>query len=242
MTKTRASIIFLCGAAVGVAATVFVMQGRSAGGDLAADIDPSRTPQTTVSPKASDALPQQWEKMARDAALSSVAVQSIQAGKVIRSGSGIVLSSDGFILTTADSTPAGRYTYQVLSGTTVERATLVTSNISDNLALLKIGLSGLTVSRLDSDIDVISGQELILTGKLVQPAEVVTFTQRALLNYSAGKTILIDTLLNTFLSGAKVIDHAGNVIGMAYLRNGKTYLIPAQILENFWKGYFDTVR
>src|SRR3989338_11350127 len=57
------------------------------------------TPAPTPTPVV---FPDFWEKITSDQALSAVAVQSFKNGKVIKEGSGMIVSSDGMIITTFD--------------------------------------------------------------------------------------------------------------------------------------------
>lgn len=228
----RAPSIFMFGAGTiaGAAIVVVLMQSPVLAGRLSARIGPSPSPTAIPTP-----FPDAWEKIAADASLSTVAIQSFQGGALVRSGSGIILSSDGLVATTADVVPVGMSAYQVVFDDKVARGVVIARATAANLALIRVDASGLTVSALDRIDRPASGREFIITGKLVTLTGPAAFTQKALVNYTAGKTTVLDTARNTFISGGKIVNATGRVAGMAALRDGKVLMIPASDIDDFFK-------
>lgn len=181
-----------------------------------------------------------WQKIVSDHVLSSVAVQSFKIGKVVREGSGIVISSDGVIITTFDAV-AGADVFQVLHGNKILRARLVLYDGFKNLALLKVAATDMNTTRLERNYQFQPGQDVVISGKTVELSSPVVFAQKGMISYILTKDIIVDTKPNNFLSGSKVINNSGIVVGMAYLRNGAVHLITAESMDDLIKNYFDSL-
>jgi len=179
-----------------------------------------------------------WQKIVSDHVLSTVAIQSFKGGKIIREGSGIVISSDGVIITTFDVI-TGADVYQVLYEDKISRAQLVLYNSFKNLALLKVPAVNMSITRLERNYQFQPGQDVIISGKIVELSAVpIVFAQRGMISYTLSNGVVVDTEPSYFLSGSKVINNSGVVIGMAYLRSGAVRLITAEAIDDFVKNYF----
>lgn len=193
---------------------------------------PTSTP-TTVSPDF-------WQKIVSGHVLSAVAIQSFKGGKIVREGSGIVISSDGIIITTFDAV-AGADVYQVLhGGDKILRAQLVRYDGFKNLALLKVDATDMNATRLERNYQFRAGQDVVVSGKIVELSTPVVFVQKGMISYILSKDIVVDTEPNYFLSGAKVVNNSGAVVGMAYLRSGTVRLLTAEVMDDFVKNYFES--
>ena len=195
-------------------------------------LEPSVSPLPTATPTSTplDIV----EKIVRDSSLSSVAIQTFQGNTLKKYGSGIILSSDGLIVTTYELSQG--QTIQVLFEDKIFKASVIKKDLARNIALIKIEGSNLTVSGLDTASTYESGREYILTGKMVNLSKIITFSQKAIINYVQDKTILMDTNKNDMLNGAKTINYSGQMAGMIYTKAGKTFLISAQIISEFYSG------
>lgn len=181
-----------------------------------------------------------WQKIVSDHVLSTVAVQSFKGGKIVREGSGIVISSDGVIITTFDAI-AGADVFQVLHGDKILRARLVLYDGFKNIALLKVAATDMSATRLERNYQFHPGQDVVVSGKMVELSSPVVFAQKGMISYVLTKDITVDTEPNNFLSGSKVINNSGIVVGMAYLRNGAVRLITAESMDDLVKSYFDSL-
>ncbi len=176
-------------------------------------------------------------QLTNDASFSSIAIQTFQGDKMTRQGSGIIVSSDGLILTTTDVV-YGATVIQALLGDKIYKAQVVSANPAIDLALVKInGVSDLTISDIDNGFSFSSGQELLVTGKVSLLSKPEVFSQKANVNYTSDNSILLDTDINSFISGAKIISSAGKLAGMVFLRSGKAYAIQGQVLTDFLNRY-----
>src|SRR3989344_7811255 len=181
-----------------------------------------------------------WQKIVSDHLLSAVAVQSFKGGKIVREGSGIVISSEGVIITTFDAV-AGADVFQILHGDKILRAQLVLYDGLKNLALLKVAATDMNATRLERDHQFQPGQDVIISGKMIRLSSPVVFAQRGMISYIFSKDIIVDTEPNYFLSGSKVVNNSGIVVGMAYLRSGTVRLITAESMDDFVKSYFESL-
>ena len=176
-------------------------------------------------------------QLTSEASLSSVAIQTFQGDKLAKQGSGIIISSDGLILTTADVISGGT-AVQVLFGDKIYKGWAMSLNRLLNLAILKIAdVSDMTISELDNSSQFTSGQELILTGKTSLLSGPEVFTQKGLVNYVTNSEVLLDTSVSSYISGAKILSSSGKLMGMAYIRAGKVYALRAQVLSDFINKY-----
>ena len=196
--------------------------------------EPTPTPTPTV--VSSDF----WQRIVSDHILSTVAVQSFKSGKIVREGSGIVISSDGIIITTLDVI-AGADEYQVLHGDQILRAQLVRYDGFKNLALLKVATTDMNVTRLERNYQFQPGQDVVVSGKIIEFSDPIVFAQRGMISYILSKDMVIDTEPSYFLSGSKVINNSGIVVGMAYLRSGVVRLITTATMDDFVKSYFESI-
>lgn len=178
-----------------------------------------------------------WQNVVANESLSTVAVQSFSGGALLKQSSGMILSADGLIVTTADAVVSGGY-YQVLADDKILKAPILTWDYGKNLAIFKVSAQDLNVADLDDLSNSGSGQELVITGKFVNLSKPVVFSQKALINYVLDRDVVLDTVYNGFLNGAKVVDKNSRMIGMAYTRSGKIHLISSQAISDFLKAQF----
>lgn len=181
-----------------------------------------------------------WQKIVSDHVLNTAAIQAFKDGKMVWAGSGMIISSDGIIITTFDIV-AGADTLQVFYGDKILRAQLVRYDGFKNLALLKVNTINLNVTRLERNYQSQPGQDVIISGKMVEFSNPVVFAQRGMISYILSKDIIINTQPSYFLSGSKVINNSGVVIGMSYLRNGVVRMIKAETMDDFVKNYFESI-
>lgn len=181
-----------------------------------------------------------WQKIVADQSLSVVAIQTFKSGKIIREGSGMAVSSDGTIITTLDVI-SGADMLQVFHKDRILRGRVMKYDRFTNLAVIKVDLTDMNVVRLDRNYQFQPGQDVIISGKMVELSNPITFAQRGMINYILFKDIVIDTEPSYFLSGSQAINNSGITIGMVYLRNGASHLIKAEVIDDFIKNYFDSI-
>lgn len=143
-------------------------------------------------------------------------------------GSGIVVSDDGLILTTAVVVPRDA-TYGVLLADTREgTARVVASDVERGLVLLRTDLDGLVPARLSDTADLAVGQRVIAIGSPLGDftdtvtAGIVSSLDRAidLRDPSTGRRVALegliqtDAAINAGSSGGPLLDIGGAVVGI----------------------------
>jgi S1-C subfamily serine protease len=243
--KTKYLIVLLgvAGGVLGTALT-FLLTGNISNSDQLGTISQNDLENTIqdVDITASETPVDLWHKLVSEKELTSVAIQTFKNAELIRYGNGIILSSDGLIATTVDVVPYGSYIYQIAYDSRIFRGTVVLRDYSKNVALVKVGATGLNVTKLDMSTYYGSGTELVLTGKFVRLSQPVLFSQRAVVNYVMGDLITLDTIPSAFLSGAQAVHNNGGTLGIVYLRGGYAHLINSEILKDSLENYFNNNR
>lgn len=181
-----------------------------------------------------------WEKITSDHSLSTVAVQSFKNGKVTKEGSGITVSSDGMIITTFDVVSEADV-IQIFYKDKILRGQLVKSDSFKNLALIKSNATNMNVARFDRNYQFQPGQDIIVSGKMAELLNPIIFAQRGMISHVLSKDVVLNTEVKYFLSGSKVIDNSGIIVGVAYLRNGTVRLIKSETADDFVKSYFESI-
>jgi 2-alkenal reductase len=143
-------------------------------------------------------------------------------------GSGIVVSADGHILTTAVVAPR-EATYGILLADTREgTAEVVASDAESGLVLLRTDLDGLVAARLSAAADLAIGQRVIAIGSPLGDftdtvtAGIVSSLDRAidLRDPSTGRRVALegliqtDAAINAGSSGGPLLDITGAVVGV----------------------------
>lgn len=197
-----------------------------------------KEPALTPTPTA--VSPDFWQKIVSDNALSTVAVQSFKSSKISREGSGMIVSSDGIIITTLDVV-SGADVVQIFHEDKIMRAQVVKYDGFKNLAIIKVDASNMNVARLDRNyqFQLQPGQDVVVSGKLVELSNLSLFVQKGIISRVLSRDIVLDVEPNYFLSGSKVINNSGIVVGMAYLRSGVVRLVKSEIIDDFLKNYFE---
>ncbi len=183
--------------------------------------------------------PGMWQSIVTKLSPSFVGIQAFSNDRALRQGSGIIVSSDGLIVTTADlATPKGTV-YQIFYENTVLQATVVSVDSKINLMLLKTSSLDSNIAELHTSSDSQSGQEVVLIGKIFDLSKLVVASQRGTIGYATDKLVILDTNPNPYLYGFGAADSDGKLQGLAYLRTGKVFLIPANLIETFFKSYIE---
>jgi len=176
-----------------------------------------------------------WEKIISENSSTLVSIQVFQENKVTRQGSGIVVSSDGLVITVADLAAVGAV-YQIFYDDKILRGTVVSRDYIHNLLLIKTDSAYPNVVDL-SPKNYNNGQEIVLVGKILDFSKPTSYSQRGTISYITDKSVLVDTIVNKNLYGHAIINTESNFIGLSYLRNGKVNLIRTNTIQNFLQEY-----
>jgi putative serine protease PepD len=200
------------------------VQGDDDGGTTVSSLDPTKATNTNV---PAGAVEQVAKKV-----LPSVVQINVKGDEESGSGTGIIISSDGQILTnnhvTAVAGKSGIITVAFSDGSNA-KATIVGADAKTDLAVIKAsGKSGLTPATLGSSKNLEVGQEVVAIGSPFGLESTVTQGIISALNRpvtssdgsndpSASNTfpaIQTDAAINPGNSGGPLVDIDGNVIGI----------------------------
>ena len=168
-----------------------------------------------------------------------VAIQAYQGRVLISQGTGFIVTSDGLIMTTADSVPARAGQYFVFKNGNSLTAQVAKIDLEDNLALLKIEESNLPVVPLTDLEDLHLGQRIILIGVELVESYLNPFVNLGIIRSINQEILKINlTEENTLANGGPLINVKGEVIGMNLIDGqGLLKTIPANRIKEFLKGY-----
>jgi S1-C subfamily serine protease len=206
----------------------------SAGGVVTRELEPSPTPTTTVvrTASASPELAGDSLDVAQVVAKVEPAVVSIRAStnqgpfSSTAAGSGIILTSDGEVLTNAHVVQGANSVTVTLNGQSQARsARLVGIDTGNDLALLKInGASNLPTATIGNssgvavgDDAVAIGNALALSGGPTVTRGIISALNRSIDTQSGQMTGLIqtDASISSGNSGGPLVNAAGQVIGIS---------------------------
>ena len=139
-------------------------------------------------------------------------------------GSGVVISEDGLILTNAHvvAEAGGQIEVRFHDGTTAT-AEVVGSSASDDVALLQASRSGLTPAKLGSSANLRVGDDVVAIGNALALGDdpsvtkgIVSAKNRSIADGKISLTHLIqtDAAINPGNSGGPLLDSAGEVVGI----------------------------
>lgn len=163
-------------------------------------------------------------------------------------GSGIVVSSDGYILTNTHVIDEGeRATVQLYDGTTCA-AKLVAADSQSDVAILKIEKTGLTPAVFASSKNIRTGDAVCAIGNPLSPDYSLTMTSGIIsatsreVSYNGAVMNLLqtDTSINEGNSGGPLFNNRGQVIGITNMKivssfsniEGIGFAIPSDTLQS----------
>jgi len=186
-------------------------------------------------------IPGFWEKIVEESVLSSVGIQIFKNNQLVRQGSGIIISSDGLIVTVNDLFIADSF-YQIFYEEKIVKGVIVSRNYDLNLMLLKTSASYSSLADFDLSYSYKSGQEILATGKAVSISKSYVISEKGIISSVNNGIIVLDIFPENHLIGASVNNADGKFIGLAYLRNNRMRLIKAETIESFFKTYIESLK
>ncbi|MEN9505259.1 MAG: hypothetical protein RI958_1185 [Actinomycetota bacterium] len=155
---------------------------------------------------------------------SVVTVVSLSGGQLVGTGSGVILTSDGEIVTNAHVVEGADEVRVRLVGETEPReATLVASDPPQDLALLKIEASGLQAATIAAADDIRVGEPVIAIGFALAldggpsvTSGVVSALDRTLVTElgALGGLVQTDAAISSGNSGGPLVNARGEVVGI----------------------------
>jgi len=217
------ALVGLVSGAVGVGVGAWVVDDeQSAGGPRVP------TPVVTAAPANTADLPTMGSALDVPAVLSivqnSVVTLAVDTGTGIGTGTGVIISSDGEIITNAHVVDQGQRVQVRLLGETEPRsAQVLASDAGNDLALVKIDATGLTPatfaepSTLQVGMDVVAiGYALGLDGGPSVTAGIVSALDRTIITSlgALDRLVQTDAPISSGNSGGPLVNAAGQVVGI----------------------------
>ncbi len=146
-------------------------------------------------------------------------------------GSGIIVSSNGYILTNTHVIDGGESATVQLYDGTVYDAELVGADAQSDVAILKIDASGLTAASFANSDTVCTGDSVCAIGNPLSPDYSLTITSGIIsaasraVSYNGSEMTLLqtDTSINEGNSGGPLINDRGEVIGITNMKMVSSY-------------------
>ena len=149
----------------------------------------------------------------------------------ILEGSGLVITSDGLIVTLAELVPFGSKFSFFVEGEP-QKYEILKRDLESNLALIKIDKNNLnTVSFGDMD-NIRKGQRVFLVGTLFneKPEKIV---DDGIISFFDEKVIFTNISDNHFLKGSPLFNIEGKTLGLVIIDDGNVFAIPISIIQSF---------
>ncbi|MDR0992714.1 MAG: trypsin-like peptidase domain-containing protein [Ruminococcus sp.] len=176
--------------------------------------------------------------------MPSIALVKVYGDNVysqIGSGSGVIMTANGYIITNAHVIEGGKLFSVQLSSGKVYEAVAVGSDSKQDVAVLKIEAEGLTPATFGNSADVKLGEEVAVVASSGQTlADAVTFGNVSNISrqvtIESGDTVdcvQIDAAVNPGNSGGPVVNMFGQVIGIV---DSKKVGITSEYNTNIYEG------
>ena len=219
------------GGRIVAAGALAAVLGGLAGGGLVAALDrndPTAAGAITIQGSSAPTAANQSgsTEAAAATAMKSVVTLSVRGQQEAGTGSGVVIRSDGYILTnehvTAVAADGGSITVAFADGRTAS-AKLVGADKATDLAVVKVNLTGLTAATFADSNGVKVGQTVVAVGSPLGLNGTVTEgivsalhrpTSGASDNSAVIDAIQTDAAINPGNSGGALVDLAGRVVGI----------------------------
>ena len=179
--------------------------------------------------KENDALESALEKAGK----ALVAIKSVaQDGKIL-TGSGLVITSDGFVLTLNELVPQGSTFYFYVNGK-IQSFQILKRDSEANLALIKLGENNLSTAGFADPEQIKLGQEFFLAGFIFQNGTPqMAVNEGVIRSIGPGATQTTISEKND-MKGSVLFDVEGNVLGIGDVdQDGQVVCITAEKIKEF---------
>jgi len=169
---------------------------------------------------------------------SIVTVQSFSGGRLMHSGSGIILTRDGLIITLNSLVPANAEIIQVTGGGKIYKAKVVSRDYTKNVALISVAEPNFQVAKLKSDLPSL-GRELLIFSKLFSFGKETSFVEKAIVSRvdESGGTFEISAPYDSRLYGSALVDGEGTVLAIVDFKNQKPVVLSSKFISDFLNTY-----
>lgn len=164
---------------------------------------------------------------------SVATVQSFSQGRLLRAGSGIILTQDGLLATLNSIVPPEAKVYQVSLADQILKGKIIYRDRNTNLAILSVAASGLNVAKLSQDSPAL-GQNLVVLAKTFNFNQISSYVAQALVSYidNTNETWGVGLAYDQMLYGGSLIDTDGAALGIIDFQGRRASLIKSQTLKD----------
>ena len=170
--------------------------------------------------------------------LRLVFIQSFSQNKILRFGSGIVLTQDGIIATLNSVVPPDAEFYQVWLDDMPQKAKVAYRDLRNNIALVKVESSNLSVVELSGVMPRLASS-LLFIGKIVNFNKTEQIVEPVIVTSAQDGNFLFKADYSESLFGAALIDKDGKVLGIANFKNRIPVLIKSDRIKEVLEEYFE---
>ncbi|MDP3954296.1 MAG: hypothetical protein Q8Q06_02675 [bacterium] len=167
-----------------------------------------------------------------------VYLQSFSKNKILRFGSGIVMTQDGIVATLNSIVPAGADSYQVWVNGKPQKANIIFRSRTSNFALVRVDNSGLSVASLADKLPDLASS-LLLVGKSINLNEDSLIIEPAFVTQINKTGFLFKANFNESLFGSALINKSGQVLGIVDFKNKQPSLISHDIIKQNLEIYLE---
>ncbi len=152
-------------------------------------------------------------------------------GKVIE-GSGLIVASDGLIVTLAELVPQGAKFSFFVEGEKVHYQ-ILKRDLKENLALVKIEKTNLPTVGFANLEKLKLGERVFLVGTIFREEKIGKIVNEGLVKYFDQDLIETNILEKNNLTGSILFDIEGNVLGINKIEGGEVISIPVSKIRSF---------
>ena len=162
-----------------------------------------------------------------------VGIRSVY-GASVREGSGLIVTSDGLIITLANLVPQGYAVSVYLQEGTepIEEVRVLKRDALNNLALLKIEKTGLPTRGFGNGNDAKLGSKVFLSGFRFLQGEPQRLVDQGIVK-ETGESVFNTTMDSSITSGFPVFDIEGKVLGLGFNKQERISVLSASLLREF---------
>jgi len=164
-----------------------------------------------------------------------VSVQAYKNKELLSQGTGLIITSDGLVITAANLAPAGADSYLIFRNNHSLVAKISKVDLENNLALLEIEETNLPVVSFIDFNDLNLGECAILIGAELNKSELSYFVNLGIIRSINEEEIKINIVQESGLAnGSPLINVQGEVIGLNLVDvNGFIDVISVKIIKEF---------
>ncbi len=188
---------------------------------------------TIVAPQA-----EYYTKAINEIKKSVVSVQSFSNSKLIRTGSGIVVTQDGLIITLNSLVPVEANVYQVSLNSKKFNAKVLSRNQPLNLAVISIPESNLNVTKIKKELPEL-GKNVLAFAMTLDLGKTNSYVVKTIISQIVDeqKQIKVPLALDQSLFGSALVDEEGALLGLVEFRGFANNVMSSQVIEEYLNKY-----